>query len=549
MTSPVEGKTVVLTGTLTQLKRADAQKQLAALGAIIGKSLGAKTDLLIYGERAGSKLASAQRLGVEARDEAWLMDVLAGGDGESADREALEGPLSGFMAQLQAWLDRALAEEGVKVGCCIAPPASDKTLSRLASAWGLEGFSPAITNLYKQTDGLCVFWLDTNHPEYAEQWGRNNARWHYEDVARQTAEAGGPVMARMPTVYECESFPWHLGGITAILPCSDALKRSEGFFNFAYDVVGEDEEREAFGRTWLGESLERAIRVFDVGLHYYPVGFLTEPVCADPPVLVGDDYGAAWEDSRQMSFEAYMEGLLHAHFTLAMRRGFVVGYNPNAVIQVDAAPVPFASLLTPPEEEPEGEVVSIGLKHREAIEMDEARAFRLNRSSGDRLRRLLKLDEVMERLETPTPDPKTEPEAFAKALIRAFADPSTYRAPLASAIGDALGQRKKTKAALATLLGLDWDEPVERVTLTATADEETFKRTLRPEDRGRIDSVRYYFHAAALDALSALVGEGLLMSTMITDRNLKTIVKRADGVLTLETEALLRAGAGVELDE
>lgn len=59
------GKTVVLTGTLHQLTRDEAAKKLEALGAKVTGSVSSKTDLVIAGEKAGSKLAKAQQLGIQ----------------------------------------------------------------------------------------------------------------------------------------------------------------------------------------------------------------------------------------------------------------------------------------------------------------------------------------------------------------------------------------------------------------------------------------------------------------------------------------------------
>lgn len=59
------GKTVVLTGTLHQLTRDEAADKLEALGAKVTGSVSAKTDLVIAGEKAGSKLAKAQKLGIQ----------------------------------------------------------------------------------------------------------------------------------------------------------------------------------------------------------------------------------------------------------------------------------------------------------------------------------------------------------------------------------------------------------------------------------------------------------------------------------------------------
>lgn len=85
----VAGKVVVLTGAFTGIKRDEASKRLEALGAIIGGSVGKKTELLIAGEGAGSKITKAQALGVPVRNEAWLQSILAGVDPDGA---AVLGP-------------------------------------------------------------------------------------------------------------------------------------------------------------------------------------------------------------------------------------------------------------------------------------------------------------------------------------------------------------------------------------------------------------------------------------------------------------------------
>jgi DNA ligase (NAD+) len=75
---PLLGKTVVLTGTLTQMGRAEAKTKLQELGAKVSGSMSAKTDLLVAGEKAGSKLTKAQSLNVETWDENEFISYLAG---------------------------------------------------------------------------------------------------------------------------------------------------------------------------------------------------------------------------------------------------------------------------------------------------------------------------------------------------------------------------------------------------------------------------------------------------------------------------------------
>lgn len=72
--SEVSGKTIVLTGTLEQMSRSEAKDKLLGLGAKVAGSVSKKTDYVVAGRDAGSKLSKAEKLGVSIVDEATMLD-------------------------------------------------------------------------------------------------------------------------------------------------------------------------------------------------------------------------------------------------------------------------------------------------------------------------------------------------------------------------------------------------------------------------------------------------------------------------------------------
>ena len=78
VTLGVERKTLVLTGTLPTLSRDDAKALVEAAGGKVSGSVSKKTNWVVAGEEAGSKLDKARELGIEILDEAGLRALLGG---------------------------------------------------------------------------------------------------------------------------------------------------------------------------------------------------------------------------------------------------------------------------------------------------------------------------------------------------------------------------------------------------------------------------------------------------------------------------------------
>jgi len=76
-TGKLVGKTFVLTGTLPNLSRDDAKERVEAAGGKVSGSVSKKTDYIIAGSDAGSKLDKAQELGLTILDETGLLELLA----------------------------------------------------------------------------------------------------------------------------------------------------------------------------------------------------------------------------------------------------------------------------------------------------------------------------------------------------------------------------------------------------------------------------------------------------------------------------------------
>jgi DNA ligase (NAD+) len=80
---PLAGKTFVLTGTLSAMTREDATSVLEQLGAKVSGSVSRKTDYVVAGDEAGSKLEKARQLGIEVLNEDGFRDLIMKGRGNA----------------------------------------------------------------------------------------------------------------------------------------------------------------------------------------------------------------------------------------------------------------------------------------------------------------------------------------------------------------------------------------------------------------------------------------------------------------------------------
>ncbi|HPJ01139.1 MAG TPA: NAD-dependent DNA ligase LigA, partial [Enterococcus sp.] len=82
--SPFKDKTVVLTGKLTTYTRQDAKEKIENLGGKVTGSVSKKTDIVVAGEEAGSKLTKAESLGVTVWNEAQMIEAIEGSSSSEA---------------------------------------------------------------------------------------------------------------------------------------------------------------------------------------------------------------------------------------------------------------------------------------------------------------------------------------------------------------------------------------------------------------------------------------------------------------------------------
>jgi hypothetical protein len=294
----VRGKTIVLTGTF-QEKRKVLEQRLAALGARISGSVTKKTDLLIAGEDAGSKRSDAQALGVRTEDEAYLLQLLAGGGAaaDAAPAAAVPAP-EGLYERLVAMVQVLAAHKQVAISRWVQRPGADDKAVRLAEATLGAKLHPAIEGFYRRANGVCLVWFDRKGEYFSPEKAKKQAKF--------------------PTsVYELQMQEPFDGGL--FLPPLERVLGPAPYLTYPGD--DDDSKLRVYGESTTYRALYGRARPFDLPGDFHHGTFLLEPGNGDPPVVVVDDH-CCITDSYVTTFESYLECALSsfAHVQHRMRR-------------------------------------------------------------------------------------------------------------------------------------------------------------------------------------------------------------------------------------
>ncbi|MFK7999586.1 MAG: pentapeptide repeat-containing protein [Polyangiales bacterium] len=260
MSNEFEGKKIVLTGTFATMKRSDAKKLLGDIGATVSGSISKNTDILIHGEKAGSKLSKAQALGVTVMTEAEMVAALAG-DERVGDRLDDAGDQLAEKEAATATLMKPVLD--------IVTPLLDKQVER----WGATQASllKSYIKVFAQRPDIVVRKQDWGRPTPSRtlvRWAGQIAPdalalyhgvgpvrfvWYLKECAEEALQSSDGYRGGNLSLLGLESFRW--------FPRPDWGGHGE------YDHDGNFDELQAEGRTVLsydvGEDRTKSQLVFD----------------------------------------------------------------------------------------------------------------------------------------------------------------------------------------------------------------------------------------------------------------------------------------------
>jgi len=279
------GKLVVVTGTFVKLARKDVERILTSSGATVSVSVLKKTDLLIVGADAGSKLGAATAFGIQILNEDGFMELL----GEKLEVVTFDGPLGDWLVRFKAFCDGLMKHKDVRVlNFSIGSPVSDAEIDRVEESIGAP-LTPAIKNLYRQANGLSLRWISKSH---IEAIGREDDD---EEFKFQ------PKLREYPSDNGTET------GCICLLPLRKVFLQSDQdwFGIFVFDK---------------NDKAGQHIRVFDYYNFFHMAALQTSVNPGNPAVIIGDDHGACFDEpSPALTFEKYMERVLANGFIASER--------------------------------------------------------------------------------------------------------------------------------------------------------------------------------------------------------------------------------------
>ncbi|MBL8916642.1 MAG: WGR domain-containing protein [Archangium sp.] len=340
----LKGKSVVITGTFAR-PRKELEKLLQAAGCMVGGSVTAKTDVLLVGTDAGSKLAAAQKLGVKIMTEAefdsaasssgpaqtvpgpkakaaeWQVyadQLQASGDprGEvialqlaieakpadaklrDAERAALKpllsAPLSDFVARFDAMVEKLKKKSSIKqLAYFKHEPVTEKEIIEVETKLGVP-LHQSILTFFRQTNGIQFYAEDTEHEEYEET--------DFKPLTGKYDKKAKDQMSRFSENFQIAH------GLSIPTLKEVFLSDFEGILWFDHQ---DDENQAQFGRKSFPElSFHKSLRVLDEHNGYYVIAFALIDQPANPRIGLGDDHGVGWDSTKTVDFETYMNTVI-----------------------------------------------------------------------------------------------------------------------------------------------------------------------------------------------------------------------------------------------
>lgn len=205
--------------------------------------------------------------------------------------------LTGYLERVKALVATLRADPQIRVTHYhVRPPATEEMIRAVEDRVG-HTLAPAIRTFYLQCNGLQVRWMAVEDPGYRAD--------------RDDRVVEGEV------AFQDQIFDLDATGVLNVLPIADALCDAS-WREIAWFDWMTDDSFEFAGTTYPELAFHQRLRIFDWPTSTNPVALVLEP--GDPKVVMGDDHGASWTDSRVTDFGSYLETVLANRLSVTARR-------------------------------------------------------------------------------------------------------------------------------------------------------------------------------------------------------------------------------------